>query len=133
MNARAVLGLGVLLIGAATVGALVASPHRRSPIAADAEAAASPTLRREAVPLRAVARPAEPSGPDLVAWYDSVRDDANPKPRLKAIEAWDRTARPDASLDLLTHALVDPDASIRERAQASFDRRMSRSSATTRR
>ena len=53
-----------------------------------------------------------------------MREDLNPKPRLMLIEAWDRDTSPDAPLDLLTRALVDPDAAVRERAQSLFERRL---------
>ena len=64
---------------------------------------------------------------DLVlAWYAAARDDPNPKPRLQMIEGWAQQAQRDTSLDLLTHALVDPDEAVRTRAQELFDQELAR-------
>ena len=113
----------VLLVGACCAGTMAANLDQRPAAPTNVEKATR-TSRIEPAPLhRPTASVAVPTQ-DLVAWYDSVRDETNPTPRLRAIEAWDRSARPDASIDLLTHALVDPDPSVRERAQALFDRRM---------
>ena len=61
---------------------------------------------------------------DPLATYSAMRDDANPKPRLQLIDAWARTAAPDAASDLIGMALVDPDESVRARAQELFERRI---------
>jgi len=55
---------------------------------------------------------------------DDLRDEVNPKPRLQMIDAWARTAVPGADSDLLGMALVDPDESVRTRAQELFERRI---------
>jgi len=68
----------------------------------------------------AVVPPMRP--PDAVDRYVAMRDDIDPTPRLQVIEAWAREAHPDGDVALLSQALVDPDASVRARAQALFDR-----------
>lgn len=45
--------------------------------------------------------------------------DADPKIRLYALEAW--ALEPGSSLDPVTYALVDPDESVRARAQEVFE------------
>jgi hypothetical protein len=64
------------------------------------------------------------SGPGVLVAYAAMRDDINPKPRLQLIDAWAREATPDAPFDLLGQALVDPDESVRARAQDLFERRI---------
>ena len=62
----------------------------------------------------------------FLAWYAAARDDPNPKPRLQLIEGWARQARPDSNLDLLTNALVDPDETVRARAQELMEQELAR-------
>jgi hypothetical protein len=62
----------------------------------------------------------------LLAWYANARDDPNPTPRLQLIEGWARQARRDSSLDLLTNALVDPDETVRARAQELLEQELTR-------
>jgi hypothetical protein len=59
---------------------------------------------------------------DALQAYVALRDDVNPKPRLRLIEDWSRARAPGASLDLLTQAMVDPDEAVRARAQDLFER-----------
>jgi hypothetical protein len=58
------------------------------------------------------------------AWLTEALKDPDPKVRLDAIEAWARN--PGASLDPVTHALVDPDESVRTRAQELFEEALAR-------
>ena len=59
---------------------------------------------------------------DALQRYVALRDDVDPKARLRLIEDWSRTRAPGASLDLLTQAMVDPDEAVRARAQDLFER-----------
>lgn len=126
MNARAMRVVTTLLAVAAASATAMLSDRPRSSSATTPITVASIAGSRPAAPLLSPTTSAPEAPPDLVSWYDSVRDDVNPKSRLRAIEAWDREAPRDAGTDLLTHALVDPDPAVRERAQALFDRRMAR-------
>jgi len=58
---------------------------------------------------------------DALTTYFAMRDDANPKPRLRVLDDWTRAVRPGDNVDLIGQALVDPDESVRERAQALLD------------
>jgi hypothetical protein len=57
---------------------------------------------------------AAPPVVDLAA-LTAAREDPDPGARLRALEDWARGPRD--SLDPLTHALVDPDETVRARAQ----------------
>ena len=46
-------------------------------------------------------------------------NDPDPQVRLLGLDAWSR--HPTETLDVVSHALVDPDESVRERAQALFE------------
>ena len=90
----------VVIAEAPSVPVVVAAPSETSPAPHD------PTARMA----------------EAIATYAALRDDGNPKPRLALLDAWHRQARPDDGVDLYAHALVDPDESVRERAQFLFDR-----------
>src|ERR1700730_10758094 len=62
----------------------------------------------------------------VLAWYQTVRDDPDPMVRLQVIERWTQQQAPDERLDLLTYALVDPDESVRARAQALWEEELAR-------
>jgi hypothetical protein len=62
----------------------------------------------------------------LLAWYATARDDPNPTPRLQLIEGWARQPRRDSGLDLLTNALVDPNETVRTRAQELLEQELAR-------
>jgi len=53
------------------------------------------------------------------AWLTEARNDPDPHVRLQAIETW--AINPGDSLDPVTYALVDPDETIRARAQELFE------------
>lgn len=53
-----------------------------------------------------------------------ARDDADPRVRLHAIET--RARGPGETLDALTYALVDPDESVRVRAQELLEEELAR-------
>lgn len=58
---------------------------------------------------------------DALTTYLAMRDDADPKPRLRVLDDWARAVRPGDNVDLVGQALVDPDESVRARAQALLD------------
>ena len=58
------------------------------------------------------------------AWLTAAREDPDPRVRIHAIEAWARN--PGESLDPVTHALVDPDESVRARAQELLEEALAR-------
>jgi hypothetical protein len=58
------------------------------------------------------------------AWLTAECDDPDPSVRLQAIEAWAR--EPEETLDPLTYALVDPDESVRARAQEFLEEALAR-------
>jgi hypothetical protein len=62
----------------------------------------------------------------LLVWYATARDDPDPMARLQIIESWAQQAQRDSSLDLLTNALVDPDQTVRARAQELFEQELAR-------
>jgi len=68
---------------------------------------------------------------DDASAYSARRDDGNATLRLQSINRWARDAGPDRNLDFLTRATVDPDESVRARAQELFDREVIRTRRTT--
>lgn len=48
-------------------------------------------------------------------WLAELLNDPDPQVRLQALDAWKR--HPGETLDAVTYALVDPDESVRDRAQ----------------
>ncbi|HEY2920959.1 MAG TPA: HEAT repeat domain-containing protein [Candidatus Binatia bacterium] len=68
--------------------------------------------------------PIEHAPPQEPAWLAEARNDPDPRVRLNAIETWARN--PGESLDPVTHALVDPDESVRARAQELFEEALAR-------
>jgi hypothetical protein len=111
-----------------------ASPERESspPTAARAAQEASPTSSSEQPRGRAasisptVARvPREQQEADeLPPWLAELLHAPDPNVRIQALDAWAR--EPTASLDPVTYALVDPDESVRMRAQEVFERALAR-------
>lgn len=72
--------------------------------------ASAATAKKSALDSSATAAPAV-----NLAWLTAAREDPDPGERLRALEDWARGPRD--SLDPLTHALVDPDETVRARAQ----------------
>jgi hypothetical protein len=66
----------------------------------------------------------ESATPEEPAWLSEARNDPDPRVRLNAIEAWARN--PTTSLDPVTYALVDPDESVRTRAQGLLEDALAR-------
>ena len=58
------------------------------------------------------------------AWLATAYDHAEPSARLQSLEDWARGRR--ESLDAVSYALVDPDESIRTRAQALWEETLTR-------
>jgi hypothetical protein len=58
------------------------------------------------------------------AWFTVDLDDPDPSVRLQALEAWARA--PKETLDPLTYALVDPDETVRARAQELLEEKLAR-------
>ncbi len=64
------------------------------------------------------------SSPEEPEWLTEAQNDPDPRIRLNAIEAWARN--PTESLDPITYSLVDPDESVRARAQKLLEDRLAR-------
>src|SRR5438067_12686119 len=58
------------------------------------------------------------------AWLTASRDDPDPSVRARMLETWAR--QPGATLDPFTYALVDPDESVRARAQGLLEEELAR-------
>jgi hypothetical protein len=58
------------------------------------------------------------------AWLEAAREDPDPRVRLHAVETW--AAKPGKTLDPATHAMVDPDETVRARAQQLFEEALAR-------
>jgi hypothetical protein len=52
-------------------------------------------------------------------WLAELLKDPDPQVRLQGLDAWER--HPGEALDAVTYALVDPDESVRDRAQPLFE------------
>ncbi len=61
---------------------------------------------------------------DTSSWQEAAREDPDPRVRLHAIETWSQ--KPGDTLDPVTHALVDPDETVRVRAQQLFEDALAR-------
>jgi len=102
------------------------------PSAARAAAADSLSNRSEALSGGTVSRnlspataPAvQPPAEDRPPWLAELFNSPNPNVRIQGLDAWAR--RPGASLDPVTYALVDPDESVRARAQELFEQELAR-------
>jgi hypothetical protein len=66
----------------------------------------------------------ESATPEEPGWLSEARNDPDPRVRLNAIEVWSQ--KPDDTLDPVTHAMVDPDESVRARAQQLFEEALAR-------
>lgn len=62
---------------------------------------------------------------DSPVWLEAAREDPDPRVRLHAIETW--AIKPGKTLDPVTYALVDPDETVRARAQELFEAALERS------
>lgn len=58
------------------------------------------------------------------AWLAELLSDPDPQVRLQGLDAWKR--HPGETLDAVTYALVDPDESVRDRAQSLFEEALAR-------
>ena len=58
------------------------------------------------------------------AWLAAAREDPDPNVRMHALEVW--AQHPGESLDPATHALVDPDETVRARAQELVEETLAR-------
>jgi len=102
------------------------------PVAAPAEevdqpATSSETHRGQTASARApVARvpQAEQYPAEDPPWLAELLQAPDPNVRMQALDAWAR--QPTASLDPVTYALIDPDESVRARAQEIFDGELAR-------
>lgn len=56
---------------------------------------------------------------DTSSWQAAAGEDPDPRVRLHAIETWSQ--KPGDTLDPVTHAMLDPDESVRTRAQQLFE------------
>jgi hypothetical protein len=61
---------------------------------------------------------------DTPSSLEAAREDPDPRVRLHAIETW--AAKPGKTLDPVTYALVDPDETVRARAQELFEEALER-------
>lgn len=61
---------------------------------------------------------------EMPAWLAEALDDPDPHVRIQALETW--AQRPRETLEPLTYALVDPDESVRTRAQELLEEELAR-------
>lgn len=89
-------------------------------------AAPERTSAREEAPPSPLAAAAAAGGstPAAAPWPPAEMSDPDPRNRRFALEQWAR--EPTASLDLVAAAMVDPEESIRERAEQLFEEALAR-------
>jgi hypothetical protein len=117
-----VLALGVLAAGCdrATLEPSVrAAPLARLAVV-HAPERSGPTA---AAPAFRYGERAQAQTPDA-AWLAAAREDPDPNVRMHALEAW--AQHPGESLDPATYALVDPDETVRARAQELVEEALAR-------
>ena len=61
---------------------------------------------------------------EMPAWLPEALDDPDPHVRIQALETWAQHS--EETLDPLTYALVDPDESVRSRAQELLEEELAR-------
>jgi len=71
-----------------------------------------------------IASPPSYATDDPPPWLAELLHAPDANVRREALDAW--ASRPGASLDPVTYALVDPDESVRARAQEVFEQELSR-------
>lgn len=110
---------GLLSAAAVAVAAAQCGCGRTEPAASAPQAAA--TKRTSAFVARPVLAPTAepPAGQAATPWPPAEMQDPDPRSRRFALEQWAR--EPTESLDVMAAALVDPDESIRERAEQVFE------------
>jgi len=122
------LGLGIaLLIGVVVVieGGRSSSHHERArPVVRTAPAALSADVRRPAPESSRWAGAGDDADSDTAPMPSGLHVHPDPAIRLYALEAW--ALHPGPTLDPVTYALVDPDESVRARAQELFEEMLSR-------
>jgi len=122
VDRRAIVAVGVVALAASFGTSLTFDPA--GPVATSAPRSVRPNALPPDRGIADVGGGTFARANDPVATYAAMRDEVNPKPRLQMIDAWARTAVPGADSDLLGMALVDPDESVRTRAQELFERRI---------
>lgn len=78
-----------------------------------------PAARTTAMPTST-----ESGGETPPPWLAEMLDAPDPQVRLQGLDAW--AQQPGDSLDPVTYALVDPDESVRARAQELFEQALAR-------
>ena len=124
---RLILWLGVISVAAIVVPVVYNRSFSNLSSREDSSKAAGVTQQsdkssgRTSTPVRGAIGHALLEEP---GWLTEARNDPDPTVRLNAIEAWARN--PGESLDPVTHALVDPDESVRARAQELLEEALAR-------
>lgn len=113
------------LCAAVAAAAMLGACGRTEPTLS-ARAAAAPARASSIEPKRAALPAVEPAPKHLAAvpWPPAEMQDPDPRMRRFALEQFARG--PTESLDLVTAALVDPEESIRERAEQIFEDALAR-------
>ena len=137
-----VTGLGLLLLSVSGCGTPTAEPPSAGQRSASASVskpeqtgvAASQAIpaARQAAPLpRAASHVSDTqAGPEPTPsaawqqWYEAARDSPEVTMRVQALEQW--AQRPGDPLDPVTYGLVDPDETVRSRAQALYEQYLAR-------
>lgn len=127
----AAIAAALALQGCGKSPRLGAEGERSRPTAARAATVDTSVSRPDALSGRtgsrnlAASAPAEqPQAEDTPPWLAELLHASDPNVRIQALDAWAR--QPGASLDPVTYALVDPDASVRARAQEVLEEELAR-------
>jgi hypothetical protein len=78
----------------------------------------------EGLPALSAPRPEQYRPEDPPPWLTELLHSPDPNVRVQGLEAWAR--HPSTSLDPVTYALVDPDESVRARAQEVLEQELAR-------
>ena len=124
----------VALLVAATLLACGKSPANRSarageqtdfsaPVRGHLKGDSPPSERRLST-FSSVTQVNEQDPIEELEWLTAAREDPDPSLRAAALENWARD--PGETLDPVTHALVDPDELVRERAQGLLEEALAR-------
>jgi len=104
--------------------ALPESAARAAPLARLATAhPPEPSAQTTAAPVFRYGERTQTQTPDP-AWLAAAREDPDPNVRLHALGTW--AQHPSESLDPVTYVLVDPDETVRSRAQELLEQELAR-------
>jgi hypothetical protein len=117
------LRLAAIVVALQGCGDASSPTEDRAPDVGAPRATTAPPAREASGVIHAPA-PERSAAHDLPPWLAELLQSADPNVRIQALDAWAR--QPNAALDPLTYALVDPDESVRAHAEELLEQALAR-------